>query len=137
MLLDAYLIAHFQTGLRNVLDRAVLKYHEIHEKFSIENYRKIDEIPFDFSRRMMSVVVEMPDKKHRLLSKGAPESVFPRCGFFELEGEICPMDPVLTGDLMAQYQELSMDGFRVLAVAYKALEPNALLLQGRGNGSNS
>ena len=123
VLRDAYLIAHFQTGLRNVLDRAVLKYREIHEKFSIENYRKIDEIPFDFSRRMMSVVVETPDKSHRLLSKGAPESVFPRCRFFELEGEICPLDPVLIGDLMAQYQELSMDGFRVLAVAYKALEP--------------
>jgi P-type Mg2+ transporter len=125
VLLDAYLIAHFQTGLRNVLDRAVLKYREIHEKSSIEDYRKVDEIPFDFSRRMMSVVVEMPDKKHRLLSKGAPESVFPRCRFFELEGEICPMDPILTGDLMAQYQELSMDGFRVLAVAYKPLEPHA------------
>jgi Mg2+-importing ATPase len=125
VLLDAYLIAHFQTGLRNVLDRAVLKYREIHEKSSIEDYRKVDEIPFDFSRRMMSVVVEMPDKKHRLLSKGAPESVFPRCRFFELEGEICPMDPILTGDLMAQYQELSMDGFRVLAVAYKSLEPDA------------
>jgi P-type Mg2+ transporter len=125
VLRDAYLIAHFQTGLRNVLDRAVLKYHEIHEKISIENYRKIDEIPFDFSRRMMSVAVEMPDKSHRLLSKGAPESVFPRCRFFELEGEICPMDPVLIGDLMAQYQELSMDGFRVLAVAYKALQPQA------------
>ena len=65
VLLDAYLIAHFQTGLRNVLDRAVLKYSEIHEKSSIEDYRKVDEIPFDFSRRMMSVVVEMPDKKHR------------------------------------------------------------------------
>jgi Mg2+-importing ATPase len=125
VLLDAYLIAHFQTGLRNVLDRAVLKYREIHEESSIEEYRKIDEIPFDFSRRMMSVVVEMPDKKHRLLSKGAPESVFPRCRFFELEGEIRPMDPILIGDLMAQYQELSMDGFRVLAVAYKALELHA------------
>src|ERR1700726_2717294 len=76
VLLDAYLIAHFQTGLRNVLDRAVLKYR-VHEKFSIENYQKIDEIPFDFSRRMMSVVVETPDKDHRLLTKGAPESVFP------------------------------------------------------------
>jgi Mg2+-importing ATPase len=125
VLLDAYLIAHFQTGLRNVLDRAVLKYREIHEKFSIENYQKIDEIPFDFSRRMMSVVVETPDKDHRLLTKGAPESVFPRCGFFELEGEILPMDPILIGDLMEQYQELSRDGFRVLAVAYKHLQTRA------------
>ncbi len=122
VLLDAYLIAHFQTGLKNVLDRAVLKYRENHEGCSIENYRKIDEIPFDFSRRMMSVAVETPDKKYRLLTKGAPESVFPRCSFFELGGEIHPMEPILIGDLMEQYQELSMDGFRVLAVAYKCLQ---------------
>ncbi len=125
VLLDAYLIAHFQTGLRNVLDRAVLQYREIHEKSAVENYRKIDEIPFDFSRRMMSVVVETTDKEHLLLTKGAPESVFPRCSFFELEGEISPMEPILIGDLMKQYQELSMDGFRVLAVAYKHLQKRA------------
>src|ERR1700732_135237 len=122
VLLDAYLIAHFQTGLRNVLDRAVLKYREVNEKFPVEKSCKIDEIPFDFSRRMMSVVVETPDKDHRLLTKGAPESVFPRCSFYELEGKIYPMEPILVGDLMNQYQELSMDGFRVLAVAYKHLE---------------
>jgi P-type Mg2+ transporter len=125
VLLDAYLIAHFQTGLRNVLDRAVLKYREVHEKFPIEKSRKIDEIPFDFSRRMMSVVVETPEKDHRLLTKGAPESVFPRCSFYELQGKIHPMEPILVGDLMNQYQELSSDGFRVLAVAYKHLESRA------------
>jgi Mg2+-importing ATPase len=139
VLLDAYLIAHFQTGLRNVLDRAVLQYREIHEKSAVGNYQKIDEIPFDFSRRMMSVVVETPDKEHLLLTKGAPESVFPRCSFYELEGEISPMEPILIGDLMRQYQELSMDGFRVLAVAYKHLqkrdtyskdEESALILKG-------
>jgi len=119
VLLDAYLIAHFQTGLKNVLDRAVLKYRELHEKFLIEDHRKIDEIPFDFSRRMMSVVVEAPDKTRRILTKGAPESVFPRCSFYELEDEVYEMEPVLVGDLMEQYQELSADGFRVLAVAYK------------------
>src|ERR1700730_5951659 len=125
VLLDAYLIAHFQTGLKNVLDRAVLKYRELHEKLSIENHRKVDEIPFDFSRRMMSVIVETPDKKRRILTKGAPESVFPRCTFYELEDEIYPMEPILIGDLMEQYQQLSADGFRVLAVAYKNLETRA------------
>jgi Mg2+-importing ATPase len=108
-----------------VLDRAVLKYREVHEKFPVEKSRKIDEIPFDFSRRMMSVVVETPDKDHRLLTKGAPESVFPRCSFYELEGKIYPMEPILVGDLMNQYQELSSDGFRVLAVAHKHLEPRS------------
>jgi P-type Mg2+ transporter len=85
----------------------------------------VDEIPFDFSRRMMSVIVETPDKNRRILTKGAPESVFPRCTFYELEGEIYPMEAILIGDLMEQYQELSADGFRVLAVAYKNLETRA------------
>ena len=125
VLLDAYLIAYFQTGLKNVLDRAVLKYRELHGRSSIENYRKVDEIPFDFSRRMMSVILERPDKNHRILTKGAPESVFLRCSFYELEDEIYPMEPILIGDLMEQYQELSADGFRVLAVAYKNLETRA------------
>jgi Mg2+-importing ATPase len=125
VLLDAYLIAHFQTGLRNVLDRAVLTCPDAPEKLSIENYRKVDEIPFDFMRRMMSVVVETPTKQHRILTKGAPESVFGRCTFFEVEGEIYPMEPILIGDLIELYQDLSMDGFRVLAVAYKDLKNRA------------
>ena len=79
VLLDAYLISHFQTGLKNVLDRAVLKYHDLHKRFSVDNFTKTDEIPFDFSRRMMSVVVATPDKCHRILTKGAPEAVFTHC----------------------------------------------------------
>ncbi|MDE2238200.1 MAG: magnesium-translocating P-type ATPase, partial [Elusimicrobia bacterium] len=79
VLRDAYLISHFQTGLKNVLDRAVLKYSELHRELSIEKYNKADEIPFDFSRRMMSVVVEGPDGQRQLLTKGAPESVFKKC----------------------------------------------------------
>lgn len=117
---DAYLIAHFQTGLKNVLDRAVLSHRDAHEE-TIAGFRKVDEIPFDFVRRMMSVVVQTPDKDHQLLTKGAPEAIFPRCSFFELDGEIFPMEPVVVGDLMQQYQELSADGFRVLAVAHKHL----------------
>jgi Mg2+-importing ATPase len=120
VLRDAYLIAHFQTGLKNVLDRAVLSHRESHHQV-IEGFSKVDEIPFDFVRRMMSVVVETPDKDHQLLTKGAPEAIFPRCAFFELDGETFPMEPLVAGDLMQQYQELSADGFRVLAVAHKHL----------------
>lgn len=122
VLLDAYLISHFQTGLRNVLDRAVLAHRDAHEQLSIADYRKVDEIPFDFSRRLMSVVVETPAKSHRLFVKGAPEEVFRRSSHFELDGELYPMEPILVGDLIEQYQELSADGFRVLAVAYKDVE---------------
>ena len=120
VLRDAYLIAHFQTGLKNVLDRAVLSHRETHHQV-IEGFNKVDEIPFDFVRRMMSVVVETPDKDHQLLTKGAPEAIFPRCTYFELDGETFAMEPLIVGDLMQQYQELSADGFRVLAVAHKHL----------------
>src|SRR5262249_39224148 len=93
VLRDAYLISHFQTGLKNVLDRAVLQHKEIKTELSPENYSKVDEIPFDFSRRMMSVVVEGPDGKRQLLCKGAPEAVFSRCTKFESEGETFAMEP--------------------------------------------
>jgi Mg2+-importing ATPase len=126
VLRDAYLIAHFQTGLKNVLDRAVLSHRETHHEV-IEGFTKVDEIPFDFVRRMMSVVVRRPDKDHQLLTKGAPEAIFPRCTFFELDGKVSPMEPQLVGKLTEQYQQLSADGFRVLAVAYKHLAENELI----------
>ncbi len=121
VLRDAYLICHFQTGLKNVLDRAVLRYKELHKELSIDKYRMVDEIPFDFSRRMMSVAIEGPDGERQLLTKGAPEAVFAKCTHFESEGEIFPMEPILVGDLVQQVNELSEDGFRVLAVATKKL----------------
>jgi len=122
VLRDAYLISHFQTGLKNVLDRAVLKHAELHGEVGIDKYTKLDEIPFDFSRRMMSVVVEGPDGQCQLLTKGAPEAVFAECTRFESEGEIFEMEPILVGDLLQQVNELSEDGFRVLAVATKKLD---------------
>jgi len=119
----AFLNSHFQTGLKNVLDRAVLQHQEIHQDVSLADYAKADEIPFDFSRKMMSVVVATPLGNHRLICKGAPESVFGRCTQFELEGEIYPMDQLLLEDLKQEYDELSADGFRVLAIAYRDFEP--------------
>ena len=119
VLRDAYLISHFQTGLKNVLDRAVLKYSELHRELSVDKYNKVDEIPFDFSRRMMSVVVEGPDGQRQILTKGAPESVFKKCTHFESAGEIFEMEPILVGNLIEQVNSLSEDGFRVLAIANK------------------
>jgi len=125
VLRDAYLISHFQTGLKNVLDRAVLQHQDLHRELSIEQYSKVDEIPFDFSRRMMSVAVEGPDGQRQLLTKGAPEAVFSKCTHFESEGEIFPMEPILVGNLIEQVNDLSEDGFRVLAVATKKVEKRA------------
>ena len=121
VLRDAYLISHFQTGLKNVLDRAVLKYKELHGELGVDQYKMVDEIPFDFSRRMMSVAIELPSGERQLLTKGAPEAVFAKCSHFESDGEILPMEPILVGDLVQQVNDLSEDGFRVLAVATKKL----------------
>ena len=125
VLRDAYLISHFQTGLKNVLDRAVLQHQHLHSELSLDKYIKIDEIPFDFSRRMMSVVVEGPDGQRQLLTKGAPEAVFAKCTHFESEGEIFPMEPILVGNLIEQVNDLSEDGFRALAVATRKVEKQA------------
>ena len=125
VLRDAYLVSYFQTGLKNVLDRAILDHREVHEQVNIDRYRKVDEIPFDFFRRMMSVVVELPDGTHRLVTKGAPEEVFRRCTRFELEGDVLSMDQILIQDLRDEHERLSSDGFRVLAVAYRDLDRRA------------
>jgi P-type Mg2+ transporter len=122
VLRDAYLISHFQTGLKNVLDRAVLKHAELHGELGIEKYVKLDEIPFDFSRRMMSVVVQGPNGTCQLLTKGAPEAVFSKCTHFESEGEIFDMEPILVGDLLEQVNSLNEDGLRVLSIATRNVE---------------
>ncbi len=121
VLLDGYLISHFQTGLKNLLDRAILNSADFHGQATVEKYKKLDEVPFDFTRRMMSVLVEDPEGKAILLTKGAPEEMFHQCSHFELDGKLSPMDPELMVGLKEEYESLSNDGFRVLAVAAKEL----------------
>jgi Mg2+-importing ATPase len=123
VLLLAYLNSHFQTGLRNLLDRAILDHHEVCDQPSFAQYAKVDEIPFDFSRRMMSVVVSTPDNIHRLICKGAPEEIYRHCASFALGDKFFPMDHMIPADLKEEFDELSADGFRVLALAYRDLEP--------------
>jgi P-type Mg2+ transporter len=121
VLLDGYLISYFQTGLKNLLDRAILDSSDFHRKAEVEKYKKLDEIPFDFTRRMMSVLVEDINGKAILLTKGAPEEVFLHCSQFELDGKLAPMDADRAVSLKQEYDDLSNDGFRVLAVATKEL----------------
>lgn len=121
----AYLNSHFQAGLKNVLDRAILEHQEVLEELKLSSYTKVDEIPFDFSRKLMSVVVETPEGRHRLICKGAPEAVFPRCSRFDVKGRIYAMRQIYVDDLRIECDELSADGFRVLAVAYRDFEARA------------
>jgi Mg2+-importing ATPase len=122
VLVMAYLNSYFQTGLKNLMDRAILEHKHVHKEVPIANYAKVDEIPFDFSRRMMSVVVKTPEGKNRLICKGAPESVFERCVSYENEGELLPVEQLIIDDLREEYQRLNSEGFRVLAIAYKDLD---------------
>jgi Mg2+-importing ATPase len=85
----------------------------------------VDEIPFDFQRRIMSVVVRMPDGMDRIISKGAPEEIFSRCNQIELNNERFPMIQVIIDDLREEYEKLSADGFRVLAIATKDMPPHS------------
>jgi len=112
-----FINSFYQTGLKNILDRAILK----HEKLPVKQYKKIDEVPFDFSRKIMSVVVET-DSSHMLISKGAPEEIFKRCSLYELDGDIYEIEPLIIKDLKDEYDHLSSNGFRVLALAYKNIE---------------
>ena len=113
----AYINSFYQTGLKNILDRAILR----HERLLVKQYKKIDEIPFDFSRKMMSVVIET-NGKNRIITKGAPEEIFKRCTKYELDGDIMDMEQLILTDLKTEYDGLSADGFRVLAIAYKDFE---------------
>jgi len=123
VLLLAYANSHFQTGLKNVLDRAVLAHEEAHAHGHIPDLTKVDEIPFDFERRIMSVVVRTPEGKDLIISKGAPEAIFPRCASSILDGKLLPMDHAHIEALAREYERLSTEGFRVLALATKEVPP--------------
>lgn len=116
VLMLAYINSFYQTGLKNLLDKTILKFH----KLVVKEFKKIDEVPFDFSRRIMSVVVEW-DGRHRLISKGAPEEIFKRCATYELDGEIYEMERLILLDLKEEFDKLNAEGFRVLAVSYKEI----------------
>jgi Mg2+-importing ATPase len=119
----AYVNSHFQTGLKNLLDRAVLAHEETHAHARVPEFTKVDEIPFDFARRIMSVVVRTPEGKDRIISKGAPEAIFERCVSFRLDGKVCSMDHPHIEELKREYERLSAEGFRVLALATRDGEP--------------
>ncbi len=123
----AYINSHFQTGLKSVMDRAVLKHEETHAHARIPDLAKVDEIPFDFERRMMSVVVRTKEGQDRMISKGAPEAVFTRCKSFTLDGQPHPMDHPHIEELQKEYERLSTDGFRVLAIATKEVPPHGTI----------
>jgi Mg2+-importing ATPase len=119
----AYLNSFHQSGLKNLLDVAVLEYAGLNDQLRAgANYRKVDEIPFDFQRRRMSVVVEGKGR-HLLICKGAVEEVFSCCTRAEVDGKLITLDESHFAQLQQVTRELNEDGFRVIAIAYKETAP--------------
>jgi len=119
----AWLNSHFQSGLKNLLDVAVLEHVELHKTLGIDQgYAKVDEVPFDFSRRRMSVVVSTPAGKHVLICKGAVEEIFAVCDNYAIDDEVGRLDSGHFEAAQEETLELNEDGFRVVAVAYKELD---------------
>jgi len=121
----AYLNSFYQTGLKNLLDVAVLARDQELESLDIEkNYQKFDEIPFDFVRRRMSVVVEEMGKQHVLICKGAVEEILKVCTQLKVDSKVLPMDESVRTQVADLQQKLNSDGLRVIAVAYKVMPPD-------------
>jgi Mg2+-importing ATPase len=111
----AYMNSYYQTGLLNLLDKAILA----HDDLDVErNCRKVDEIPFDFIRKRMSVIIDH-EESHVLICKGAVENVYPMCEQYQIDNEIYPLIDFVKNDLIEDYKDLSAEGYRVLAIAYR------------------
>ena len=120
----AYLNSFHQSGLKNLLDHAVLQHVELNEKLKAEErFRKIDEIPFDFERRRMSVVLERGDEAHILICKGAVEEVFAVCTRYAVNDAEGALDTSHFTQAKDTTAKLNADGYRVIAVAFKEMPP--------------
>ena len=112
-----YLNSYFEAGIKSPLDAAILK----HEHPSITEYEKVDEIPFDFNRKRLSVVVRHGDE-HLLITKGEAESVFAICQTVNIDGSPQPFDKSQQAHAAETFKKLSADGYRVLGVAVQKVE---------------
>jgi Mg2+-importing ATPase len=121
----AYLNSHYQTGLKNLMDVAILRHVDIHEKLHDENtYQKIDEIPFDFQRRRMSVVLRKNNISDLLICKGAVEEIFSCCQYAQSKDGLMPLTSQHLSELKKVVANLNSEGFRVIAIAMRE-EPSS------------
>ena len=121
----AYLNSYYQTGLKNLLDRAVLEHVELRTRLHInEDYRKVDEIPFDFQRRRMSVVVAERNHHHELICKGAVEEILQVCTRLRDGDAVLPLTAQRREQVRAVTEGLNSEGLRVVAVAMKEVPPD-------------
>lgn len=120
VLRHAFLNSYFQTGLKNLIDLAVIqRQEELGAQALVEKYTKVDEIPFDFQRRRMSVVVQDREGKTQLVTKGAVEEMLQCCAWAECGGRVLPLEEGVRQRVLAKAGELNSQGMRVIAVAQK------------------
>ena len=120
ILRHAFLNSYFQTGLKNLMDVAIINRAEKEElSFLKEAYVREDEIPFDFSRRRMSVVLKDQNGKRQLITKGAVEEILSICSFIEIDGEVKEITDELIVNAKKIAEENNLEGIRVIAVAQK------------------
>ncbi|SET87621.1 Mg2+-importing ATPase [Lacrimispora sphenoides] len=120
ILRHAYLNSYYQTGLKNLIDLAIINRAEQNGLESVlSSYSRIDEIPFDFTRRRMSVVLTDQKGKLQLITKGAVEEILEISSFVEMNGSVLPMDEETRRIALATYEKYNNDGLRIIAVAQK------------------
>ena len=126
VLRHAYLNSYFQTGYKNLMDLAIIHRTEEEEAADpklldlSENYVKVDEIPFDFTRRRLTTVVQDKKGKTQMVTKGAVEEMLSICSFAECDGTVQPLTEEVRGRILKTVDELNDKGFRVLAIAQKS-----------------
>ncbi|MBO0466749.1 magnesium-translocating P-type ATPase [Enterococcus plantarum] len=119
VLRHAFFNSYYQTGLKNLMDVAIIDAAK--EELSIDSskYKKVDEIPFDFKRRRMSVVIEDTSGKTQMITKGAVEEMLEISSFVDYQGTVTPLTESLKKEILKTVEELNEDGLRVLAVSQK------------------
>lgn len=121
ILRHAYFNSFFQTGLKNLMDKAILSHvRDLSLEYLKDDYRKVDEIPFDFTRRRMSVVVEDKAGKRQIITKGAVEEMLAICSHAEYKGAVHPLTLELREKALEISGRMNRQGMRVLAVAHKS-----------------
>ena len=120
VLRHAFLNSYHQTGLRNLMDEAIVDHaYETNMLPLWQDYRKVDEIPFDFTRRRMSVVVADKTGKTQIITKGAVEEMLSICSYAEYKGNVEPLTSALSEEILATVRRYNEAGLRVIAVAHK------------------
>ena len=117
MLRHAFLNSWFQTGLKNLLDAAIVNHaDELSMQPLRKEYSLVDEMPFDFARRRMSVVVA-DTRQNQIITKGALEEMLTVCSYAEYHGQVEPLTPELQAEILERVRRYNNDGAREVGVA--------------------